>query len=255
MIAAEANLSGVVRLDLDGVTVERAYGLADRAHCIANTPNTQFATASGTKGLTALAVMSLVEQGRFGRMVSWRCGLDADSNLGTTMQGVKSVNVAELYEVDQPVKLALAVKNGPTLIVKVYEVNTFNVYRSTLEEVNTALDLDGFQFDDLANGGSTPYSFAAGTLLPAHGFLVLFRSQSGVALNNTGGDDVRLLAPDGRELQAVHYASAHDDHAWSALPDGSDAWSGDAAPSPGRSTCAETGRGTPTPTPLYLIHL
>ncbi|MFZ1552711.1 MAG: lamin tail domain-containing protein, partial [Anaerolineae bacterium] len=51
---------------------------------------------------------------------------------------------------------------------------------------STALDLGGFQFDDLANGGSTPYSFAAGTLLPAHGFLVLFRSQSGVALNNTG---------------------------------------------------------------------
>lgn len=63
LIAAEANLSGVVRLDLDGVTVERGYGLANRAHGIANTPNTQFATASGTKGLTALAVMSLVEQG------------------------------------------------------------------------------------------------------------------------------------------------------------------------------------------------
>ncbi|MFZ1406225.1 MAG: lamin tail domain-containing protein, partial [Anaerolineae bacterium] len=118
---------------------------------------------------------------------------------------------------------------------------------------STALDLGGFQFDDLANGGSTPYSFAAGTLLPAHGFLVLFRSQSGVALNNTGGDDVRLLAPDGRELQAVHYASAHDDHAWSALPDGSDAWSGDAAPSPGRSNCAETGCGTPTPTPTATV--
>ena len=62
-IAAEAKLSGVVRLDLDGVTVERAYGLANRAHGIANTPDTVFATASGTKGLTALTVMSLVEEG------------------------------------------------------------------------------------------------------------------------------------------------------------------------------------------------
>ena len=40
-----------------------AYGLADRAHGIPNTVDTLFATASGTKSLTALAVMSLVERG------------------------------------------------------------------------------------------------------------------------------------------------------------------------------------------------
>jgi len=62
-IAAEAGFCGAVRLDLDGVTVQRAFGLADRAHGIANTPDTMFATASGTKGLTAITVMSLVEAG------------------------------------------------------------------------------------------------------------------------------------------------------------------------------------------------
>ena len=61
--AAEVGFAGVVRLDLDVVTIERAYGMANRAHGIANTPDTQFATASGTKGLTALTIMSLVEQG------------------------------------------------------------------------------------------------------------------------------------------------------------------------------------------------
>ena len=61
-IVADEGLSGVVRLDLDGrVAVERAYGLAHRGLGIPTTIDTQFATASGTKGLTALTVMSLVE--------------------------------------------------------------------------------------------------------------------------------------------------------------------------------------------------
>ena len=54
----------MVRVDRAGVNeVSRAYGFADRAHGVRNTLETQFATASGTKGLTALAVMSLVEDG------------------------------------------------------------------------------------------------------------------------------------------------------------------------------------------------
>ena len=62
--AERAGFSGVVRLDRSGVTeLSAAYGLADRAHGILNTVDTLFATASGSKGLTALAVMGLVERG------------------------------------------------------------------------------------------------------------------------------------------------------------------------------------------------
>lgn len=42
----------------------KAYGFADRSNKILNTVQTRFATASGSKGLTALAVMSLVERGK-----------------------------------------------------------------------------------------------------------------------------------------------------------------------------------------------
>jgi CubicO group peptidase (beta-lactamase class C family) len=63
-VAAETGFSGVVRVDRTGAApVERAWGLADRAHGIANEPGTQFGIASGTKGLTALTVLSLVEDG------------------------------------------------------------------------------------------------------------------------------------------------------------------------------------------------
>ncbi|QLQ08848.1 MAG: lamin tail domain-containing protein [Anaerolineae bacterium] len=58
------------------------------------------------------------------------------------------------------------------------------------------VDLGGWRLDDVAGGGSAPYTIAPGAILPAHGFRVFFRSQTHVALNNSG-DDVRLLAPTG----------------------------------------------------------
>lgn len=47
----------------DEIELAVAYGLADRAHAIPNTLDTQFGTASATKGLTALTVVSLIEDG------------------------------------------------------------------------------------------------------------------------------------------------------------------------------------------------
>lgn len=63
-VAAESDFSGVVRVDHEQrVEVLRAYGLADRRYGIPNEIDTRFAIASGTKGLTALAVVSLIESG------------------------------------------------------------------------------------------------------------------------------------------------------------------------------------------------
>jgi CubicO group peptidase (beta-lactamase class C family) len=64
-IAAETKFSGVVRIDRgDDVQLVKAYGLANRGPQIANAVDTQFAIASATKGLTALTVMSLIEEGQ-----------------------------------------------------------------------------------------------------------------------------------------------------------------------------------------------
>ena len=63
-IAEETGFSGVVRVDRAGeVELAKAYGLAHRGYGIANTVDTQFGLASGGKTLTALAVVSLVEDG------------------------------------------------------------------------------------------------------------------------------------------------------------------------------------------------
>ena len=61
--AAETGFSGVVTVDGGGTAFARAYGLAHRAGEVANTVDTRFAIASGTKGLTALTVMSLIGGG------------------------------------------------------------------------------------------------------------------------------------------------------------------------------------------------
>jgi CubicO group peptidase (beta-lactamase class C family) len=63
-IAAETAFSGVVRVDgADGIELAKAYGLAHRGYEIPNEVDTRFAIASGTKGLTALTVVSLIEDG------------------------------------------------------------------------------------------------------------------------------------------------------------------------------------------------
>jgi CubicO group peptidase (beta-lactamase class C family) len=60
-VAAQNGFAGVVSVDRGGeIEFVKAYGLADRAHQIPNTAGTRFAIASGSKGLTALTVVSLI---------------------------------------------------------------------------------------------------------------------------------------------------------------------------------------------------
>ena len=78
-VADRTRFSGVVRVDRSGnIELAKAYGLADRGHEISNTIDTQFAIASGSKGLTALAVVSLIEDGSLDLTTTARSVLGAD---------------------------------------------------------------------------------------------------------------------------------------------------------------------------------
>ena len=131
--------------------------------------------------------------------------------------------------------------------VEIYNANSF------------AVDLSGWMLDDLAGGGSRPYSFPPSTTLPGQGFLLVFRSQSGVALNNDG-DTVRLLGPDESLIEETSYDSSDDDLAYSKLAEGSSLWTDVYPPSPGQpnlpgptatptATATVTPTGSPTATP------
>ena len=78
-LARERGLHGVVAVQgFDGGDIVRAYGLAHRALGLPNRVDTQFGIASGAKGFTALAVMSLVEQGTLDLTTRARSLLGAD---------------------------------------------------------------------------------------------------------------------------------------------------------------------------------
>ncbi len=78
-LAAETGFSGVVRVDRGaGVELTAAYGTAHRGYGIPNTIDTRFGIASGTKGLTALTVVSLVVEGRLDLATTARSVLGDD---------------------------------------------------------------------------------------------------------------------------------------------------------------------------------
>jgi CubicO group peptidase (beta-lactamase class C family) len=78
-VARATEFAGVVSVDRGGdVEFAKAYGLAHRGLEIANTLDTRFAIASGTKGLTALTMMSLVVEGKLELATTARSVLGTD---------------------------------------------------------------------------------------------------------------------------------------------------------------------------------
>ena len=81
-VVEETDFSGVVHVSRgDELLYERARGLADRPHGVANTTTTRFGIASGSKGFTALTIMSLVAEGSVGLDTSVRSVLGDELEL------------------------------------------------------------------------------------------------------------------------------------------------------------------------------
>jgi len=78
-IASQNGFAGVVSVDRGGeIEFVKAYGLAHRAHQIPNTASTRFAIASGSKGLTALTVVSLIKDNALSMSTTARSVLGTD---------------------------------------------------------------------------------------------------------------------------------------------------------------------------------
>jgi CubicO group peptidase (beta-lactamase class C family) len=78
-VAAATGFSGVVRVDRSGESsFAVAHGLAHRGYGIANTIDTRFPIASGTKGVTSATVMTLVERGELALATTARSVLGED---------------------------------------------------------------------------------------------------------------------------------------------------------------------------------
>ena len=78
-VAGETAFSGVVHVDRAGdVELARAYGMAHLALQVPNAIDTQFAIASAVKGMTAIAVVSLIDDGLLELSTPARAVLGAD---------------------------------------------------------------------------------------------------------------------------------------------------------------------------------
>ena len=97
-LVAEIDFAGVLRIDHpDEEPFTKAYGLAHRGYAIPNTVDTRFALASMTKGFTALAVVSLIEQGTI--------------ELGTTARSLLGAGLPMIAE-DVTIEHLLAHRSG-----------------------------------------------------------------------------------------------------------------------------------------------
>jgi len=104
----------------------------------------------------------------------------------------------------------------------------------------SAVDISYCYIDDIAGGGKPPYQIPAGTILAAHGFWTLDRTDY---FNNTG-DDVRFLMDNMTTvLDSFTYGSTAYDISWYRYPDGG-SWAASPTSSPTKGS--SNGGGSTT---------
>jgi len=105
------------------------------------------------------------------------------------------------------------------------------------------VDLGGWQMMDLAEN---TFTFPGGDILPPDGFRLVWRSESGIALNNYG-DTLRLIRPDGSLADSVVFAeNPGSDLSVCRAPD-TGKWVSPCSPTPGTANAV-----LPPPAPLSL---
>lgn len=110
------------------------------------------------------------------------------------------------------------------------------------------VDLNGWQLRDAA---ATTFTFPPGIVIPAGGFAVFYRNQTGLALNNDR-DMISLTNPVGVPVDEFGYgASPGYNGSWCRLPDGAPGWSDRCEPSPGASNREKGPSGGPLTANIY----
>lgn len=100
-----------------------------------------------------------------------------------------------------------------------------------IELYNTGAETTDITDWKLGDGSKKRYTLKEGTIPPG-GYLVLKRSTTGIALNNSGGEEVGLYDPNGAIVEKAQYTgSAVEGQSWAKKDDGSWAWTTEVTPS------------------------
>jgi hypothetical protein len=112
-----------------------------------------------------------------------------------------------------------------------------------------SMDIGGWSLD-LGRGKGRAFRIPRGTLLRPGAYLVLYRAQTGLALDDANGQ-VRLLDAAGRLVDSVTYGALLPDRSISR--DALGAWRADRSPSPGAANLVPaSATPTVTVTPIVL---
>lgn len=95
---------------------------------------------------------------------------------------------------------------------------------------SNTVDLSGFKLQDNSAG---QYTIGQGLLLAGNSYLVLYKNQTKISLNNTGGDSVKIYSPDNSILDSLVYEVSAPEGKSFALINGSFAWT--PSPTPGQA--------------------
>jgi phosphatidylserine/phosphatidylglycerophosphate/cardiolipin synthase-like enzyme len=99
----------------------------------------------------------------------------------------------------------------------------------------SVVNIGGWVIDDIPgfSGSSDPYTIPMGNYIEPGGFLVFFGNETGVVLNDFGGDNVTLLNENGAVIDTYHFSDTSDDTAQGRFPDGFGDWKNFLLPTPG----------------------
>ena len=132
--AAASGFSGAVRIDRAGeIELAKAYGFADRRYAVACTVDTQFGIASGAKGLTALTVVSLIEDDALSLDTTARSVLGGDLPLIADDVTIEHLLAHRSGIGDYLDESQLTDKNGYVMPVPVQELATTEEYLAVLD--------------------------------------------------------------------------------------------------------------------------
>ncbi len=141
----------------------------------------------------------------------------------------------------------IVLPNGDSVLINEFLPDPNTLWTEEWIELYNPLDstvnVSGYVLDDITTGGTAPYTIPFGTTIPAHGFLVLYQSITGIGLNNAG-DTVNYLMPDGTTvLDSYTYTSSSDDISYGRETDGSSIWTTFDAPTPGATNGVGSNNG------------
>ncbi|OGH11943.1 MAG: hypothetical protein A2857_05850 [Candidatus Levybacteria bacterium RIFCSPHIGHO2_01_FULL_36_15] len=117
-------------------------------------------------------------------------------------------------------------------------------YIELYNKSDQVINLTDWKLDDIEGSGTSPFVIKDVTIA-GKGFAVFYKSQTNIGLNNSGGDDGRLVGPDGQEVDKIHYSSTHENVSLGRAPDGSSTVIELTSLSPGASN-GELPTATPT---------